>query len=154
MPVVQVSSSARIEAPARIVYDLIADYRNGHPRILPARYYPPPLEVERGGVGAGTIIRFRMRVLGSVRLMRSEVSEPEPGRVLVETDLQNGARTIFTVTEEPAGTCRVEFVTQWEPRGLRGWIERMTGPPLLRKIYAAELEQLAAVAQSEVRRKA
>ena len=56
MPVVRASSSAQIRAPGRIVYSLIADYRNGHPRILPPRYYPPPLEVERGGVGAGTAI--------------------------------------------------------------------------------------------------
>ncbi|HEU5180037.1 MAG TPA: hypothetical protein VFW45_04560, partial [Candidatus Polarisedimenticolia bacterium] len=90
-----------------------------------------------------------------IRRMRSEVSEPEPGRVLVETDLDdNGARTTFRVADESAESCRVEIATQWEARGLRGWIERMTGPPLLRKIYAVELEQLAAVAHSEARRNA
>ena len=150
MPIVRVSSSARIRAPARLVYSLIADYRDGHPRILPPRYYPGPLEVERGGVGAGTIIRFRMRVPGATRTMRSEVSEPEPGRTLEETDLAGGARTTFNVTEEDGGSaCRVEIVTQWEARGLRGWIERLTGPPLLRRIYAAELKLLAEVAETE-----
>ncbi len=153
MSIVRVSCSRLVQAPARIVYSLIADYRNGHPRILPPRYYPPPLLVERGGMGAGTIIRFKMRVLGATRTVRSEVSEPDPGRVLVETDLENGARTIFTVTEQSTQTCLVEFATQWERRGLRGWIERIIGPPMLRRIYVAELAQLAAVAEAEAQRR-
>ena len=154
MPVVRASSVALIRAPARVVYALIADYRHGHPRILPPRTYPPPLEVERGGVGAGTIIRFQMRVFGSTRTMRSEVSEPDPGRTLVETDLgDSGARTSFTVSEVDGGAaCRIEIVTEWEARGLRGWIERLTGPPLLRRVYAAELKLLGEVAEAEARR--
>ena len=28
-----ISAAARVNAPARRVYDVIADYRNGHPRI-------------------------------------------------------------------------------------------------------------------------
>jgi hypothetical protein len=48
------------------------------------------MDVERGGVGAGTVIRFRLRVFRRTRDFRAEITEPTPGRVLVETDLDHG----------------------------------------------------------------
>src|SRR5262245_4815185 len=162
MAVVRVSSSAVVPAPARVAFNLLSDYRHSHPRILPPRYFPR-LEVERGGVGAGTLIRFQMRAFGVTREIRSEITEPSPGRILVETDLETGARTTFTVTPEsesgtpnatgaaPASaraTCRVTIETDWDAKGLRGWVERLTAPPLLRAIYAEELSLLAALAES------
>ena len=54
--------------------------------------------MEQGGIGAGTVIRFQMSALGQKRTLRAEITEPEPGRVLVETYLDsNGAVTTFTV---------------------------------------------------------
>ena len=82
----RVSVSARIPAPSGRIYGIIADYRNGHPHILPPAF--SNLEVEQGGVGAGTIIRFNVRALGRTQLFRSVVTEPEPGRVLVETNVE------------------------------------------------------------------
>ena len=147
MSEVRAASSAVIHASARVVYQLLADYRGGHPRILPKQYFPQ-LEVERGGVGAGTIIRFQVRILGSTRDVRAEITEPTPGQVLVETDLVTGARTTFLVTPQDKGAaCRVEIRTEWDAKGLRGWIERMAAPRLLRRIYVAELAQLASVAE-------
>lgn len=148
MSIVRVESSALVRAPARVVYQLIADYRNGHPRILPKQYFPM-LEVEKGGVGAGTVIRYQIRLAGTTRDVRAEVTEPTPGRVLVETDLARGARTTFTVTPESGETCRVQFLTEWEAKGIRGGVERMTAPSLLRRVFAAELAQLSAVAEGE-----
>ena len=149
MSLARVASSAVIRAPARVVYQLIADYRDGHPRILPRQYFPR-LEVERGGVGAGTIIRFQVRILGSTREVRAEITEPTPGQVLVETDLVTHARTSFVVSSQDDGAaCRVEIRTEWDAKGIRGWIERMTAPRLLRRIYVAELAQLAAVAEGK-----
>jgi hypothetical protein len=58
MPTHQVSASADVRAPAEKVYAILADYRHGHPQIVPR----PPfglLEVEQGGYGAGTVIRFQ-----------------------------------------------------------------------------------------------
>ena len=83
------------------MYRILADYRDGHPRILPR---PPfvDLEVERGGVGAGTIIRFRMKSFGRIRNVRAEIAEPEPGRILLETDLDTEAVTRFVVEPVPA----------------------------------------------------
>ncbi len=58
-----ISASATIPARRERVYSLIANYNDGHPRILPRQF--SGLIVERGGVGAGTIIRFQMSVFGT-----------------------------------------------------------------------------------------
>ena len=47
--------SAVIEAPAERLYGIIADYHEGHPAILPARYFSD-LTVVEGGLGLGTVI--------------------------------------------------------------------------------------------------
>jgi len=161
MPVVRVSTSAVIRAPARVVYGILADYRDSHPRILPPRYFPR-LEVERGGTGDGTVIRFEMRAFGVTREIRATITEPTPGQVIVETDEVTGARTSFTVTPESASArpgaglvvpdaageiCRVVIETVWERRGMRGWLERLSAPALLRRIYAEELALLAKLAE-------
>jgi hypothetical protein len=143
MSVVRASRSAVVPASARAVYALIADYRDGHPRMLPPQYFPR-LDVEEGGTGAGTIILFEVRMLGSVRRVRAEVSEPSPGETLVETDVATGARTTFAVASRPGGRdSEVTITTEWEASGLRGWIERMLVPPVLQRIYAEELARLA-----------
>jgi hypothetical protein len=38
----RVEADLRIDAPAERIYPLIADYRSGHPRILPPRYGTTP----------------------------------------------------------------------------------------------------------------
>ena len=147
MSIVRAEASARVRAPAPVVYRLIADYRDAHPRILPKRYFPL-LEVERGGVGAGTVIRFQFRAFGVTREIRSEIAEPAPGRILVETDVATGARTTFTVTADGEGQmCRVQIATEWDAKGFRGWIERMTAPRWLQRVFAEELAMLAALAE-------
>lgn len=141
-----VKASARVNAPSDVVYDLIADYRNGHPNILPKQYFEW-LEVERGGRGEGTVIRFQMRVLGQSRVLRAIVTEPEPGRVLVETDTSGtGPVTTFTVEPEEYGssvTFSTELISAGGPLGL---LERFVLRRVLRRIYARELEQLTRVA--------
>lgn len=97
MSIVRAESSALIRASARAVYQLIADYRDGHPRMLPKKYFPR-MEVERGGVGAGQ-------------------------------------------------ACRVAIRTECDAKGFRGWVERITAPRLLQRLYAEELANLAALAE-------
>src|SRR6266403_913529 len=98
MKTCRVTTSAIIPAPAKQLYAIIADYRNGHPHIIPKPYFTY-LEVEQGGIGAGTIIRFQMRVLGRTQNFRAVVTEPDPGRVLVETN--NGGESVTTFTVDP-----------------------------------------------------
>lgn len=143
MPEIIIQESAHIPAPPNVVYGILADYREGHPSILPPRWFTH-LHVERGGVGAGTVIRFGMKSGGRVREMRAEVVEPEPGRVLVERGLdERGTVTMFTV--EPAGTggARVTIRTTWRAAGFAGFVERLLAPMLLKRVYREELARLA-----------
>lgn len=142
MPILRVKASAIIPAPAPTVYGIIADYRRSHASILPPRYFSD-LQVEEGGQGAGTRIRFTVHAYGSRQIHRARVTEPEPGRVLVETDEDTGTPTRFVVEPLEAGKSRVTFETEYRARGLRGWIEALLVPSYLRKVYAAELQLLA-----------
>ena len=127
-----------VPAPADAVYALLADYRDGHPRILPPAF--SNLTVLRGGTGAGTEFRFALKIAGRRQETEAHVDEPEPGRVLTETYPENGAVTSFTV--DPVGNLsRVRIETSWEPtRGPGGLIERLITPRLFRKLYAEELD--------------
>ena len=146
-PTYIVSATARLNAPRRRVYDTIANYHTGHPRMLPKQF--TDLIVERGGIGAGTVIRFQVRVLGRSQTFRAEVTEPEPGRRLVERNvLGNDAVTTFIVEpgarpNEAVATIHTAMTLR---RGLAGAIERFITTRLLRRIYAEELRRLEAAA--------
>ncbi len=97
---ITVKAAAVLDACPEDVYATIADYQHGHPNILPKESLYD-LQVEQGGYGAGTIIRFKVKALGVEQTAYQRVSEPEPGRVLVEQDIDSArnARTTFTVTQ-------------------------------------------------------
>ncbi len=146
-----VTSSAVISAEAEKVYAIIADYREGHPHIIPRKYFTS-LEVEQGGVGEGTVIRVGMRALGKNHEFRAVITEPEPGRVLVESVFDEGG-TVTTFTVEPEGEqSRVTISTELSAaEGLRGWAERRMASALLRRVYARELELLESFARGRSR---
>ena len=142
-----ISVSATIPARRERVYSLIANYHDGHPRILPKQF--KNLVVEEGGVGAGTIIRFQMSIFGKSETFRAAITEPDPGQVLVETYLDtNGAVTTFTVNPGSApADSHVTISTELAVRsGFAGMIEKALVTTLLRPIYMKELENLARVA--------
>ncbi len=147
MPRIQVQSSQTISVPASTIYSILADYRNGHPEILPQRYFRE-FVIERGGVGAGTIIRFQMRGFGIVRTFRVEITEPEPGRTLVETDLETRITTRFAVHSTAERQAHVTVATQWTSPGIRGWFETLLAPGFLRRVHAETLDNLARLATS------
>jgi hypothetical protein len=143
------SQSARINAGARRVYDIIADYRDGHQHIVPPKYFTK-LDVEMGGTGEGTVIRVTMRVLGSEQTFRAKVTEPEPGRVIAETDLATGLVTTFTVVPEGDRASHVTITTRVPDRpGFRGVVERWLSKSLLPRIYRDELQLLARHAEKQ-----
>ena len=144
MPEIRVAASAAIPAPPAAVYAVLADYRDGHPRILPPAF--SNFAVERGGTGAGTVIRFDLTLLGQTRTSRGAVSEPEPGRVLVEAYPADGVVTTFTVDPDGSGS-RVTFESAWTRGGLRGWVERLVAVPALRRLFVEELANLARVVE-------
>jgi hypothetical protein len=139
------SAERVMDAPADVVYHCIADYRHHH-RL--EGFLPPAFtdfRVERGGVGAGTVITFSMTMAGRGRSTTAEISEPEPGRVLVETGEQ--VRTVFTVQPDGAGA-RVRFDTDIKAGGLEGLLTRLFAARLLGPIYRDELERLERYAQA------
>jgi len=143
-----VAATAVMAAPALTVYDIIADYRNGHPHILPPAF--TALTVEEGGVGAGTRIRFSMKVLGRTQNFQATVEEPEPGRVLVERNVGEPVSvTTFTVNPRGPAESEVTISTELHVRtGLLGAVERFLTRRFLQPLYVAELQRLAARAMT------
>jgi hypothetical protein len=146
----RVVESSIIDAPAELVYWTLADYRSGHQSILPRQYFLS-LEVEQGGFGAGTIINFQMKVLGQTQKFRAAITEPEPGRVLVETSLGEEV-VVSTFVVEPINDGKSAEVTidtkgTTRQRGVRGSIERFLTETMLSRVYKAELRELARVCE-------
>ena len=136
------SAERVIDAPAEVVYHLISDYSEHH-RDAPEGFLPPQftdMVVERGGVGEGTVVRFTSKLGGRSQTMTASISEPEPGRVLVESS--PGVVTTFTVEPEGSQRARVRFDTVLEVGGLMGLVTRLVAPGMLRPVYADEMERL------------
>src|SRR5687768_12172246 len=145
---VHAEATATINAEPELVYNIIADYKDGHPRILPEEYFSD-LRVEEGGQGEGTVITFDMKVAGNMTSYRMRVEEPQPGRVLVERDLNSDTKTTFTVSPVGRGKSLVKIEIDWMGSGgLKVLIERVAAPGMLRKVYEAELRKLEDVATS------
>jgi hypothetical protein len=141
---IRVVAEREVTAPAARVYAILADYREGHPRVLPPAI--SDLRVVEGGTGAGTVATATIRLAGRTAPATLRVSEPEPGRVLRETADENGAVTDFVVDPSPGG-CRVRIETTIPAApGLRGAVERLLVPRLLGAAYRDELGRLARVA--------
>ena len=140
----RVIASADIGASHAEAYRTSADYRVGHPSILPQQYFRN-LRVVEGGYGAGTVITFDIVAFGRTVGARSRITEPVPGRVLVESDTEKPLVTTFTVDPNVDGTARVTFDTTFQTRsGLLGRIEGWMTRGFLKRVYAAELNQFDA----------
>ncbi len=139
-----------IDATPAAAYAIFADFNGAHQAILPKSYFQA-LSVEQGGTGAGTVFRTEVLVMGQTAHYHMVVSEPEPGRVIVEADEQAGVTT--TTTFEPltggARSC-VTIATDFTASpGVKGWVERMLQPPITRRIYKQELQNLAGYLNSK-----
>ena len=141
---VEASAERTIDAPAQQVYGYLADM-NQHPRFLPPAF--SDFQVEEGGVGTGTLTRFTITAGGRTRNYHMRVTEPDPGRTLVESDTGSSLVTTFNV--EPRGDkSLVRIVTNWDgAAGIGGFFERTFAPKALRRIYLDELERLNAYAR-------
>lgn len=145
MATIRVARSATINAPATTVYRLLADYRKGHPSVLPRSI--TITHIDKGGYGAGTVVRVRSRMAGQTRLARFRVTEPEPGRVLVESEPETGTVTTFTVDPDGDGQSRVEIATAYEGRGgPLGRVEQSVARLMLGRVYRQQLKNIAKVA--------
>jgi uncharacterized protein YndB with AHSA1/START domain len=143
---VEASAERTIDAPAGQVYGYLADMRQ-HPKFLPPEF--SDFQVEEGGVGAGTVTRFAVTAGGRTRTYRMRVSEPEPGRTLVESDADSSLVTTFNV-EPRGGQSLVRISTSWDGAGgVGGFFERTFAPRAMRRIYLDELDRLNAYARDQ-----
>lgn len=140
---IHVAVTQTIDAPAEQVYAVLSDYHIGHPAILPKPYFKD-LTVEQGGRGAGTVFRTNMEVMGVKRSYYMTVTEPQPGRILVEEDTNVGTRTTFTVEPiEDGRKTRLTIATDARlAPGFAGLMERLINPPVMRRIYKQEIAQI------------
>jgi Polyketide cyclase / dehydrase and lipid transport len=140
-----VSAEGTIDAPANVVYGYIADMRDHHPRFMPPAF--SEFQVESGGTGAGTITRFKLTAGGRTREFRMTMAEPEPGRVLTESDSGSSLVTTYTVSAQ-GSTSLVRISSAWNGAGgIGGVFERLFAPRMMRRLYADELGRLDAYAR-------
>jgi hypothetical protein len=130
-----------------------ATNRTNDVMILPKSWFLP-MEVEADGIGAGTRIRFQMRVFGKIQNYRAVITEPEPGRQLDEPYLEpkDVVSRFFVHPWAQDGGCEVRITTEGKTRGdgLTGWMEQALAGACLRRIFRKELELPAALAESTV----
>lgn len=146
MPRQTITAARRINAPAPVVYRVIANYREHHPRILPDAF--SNFAVQEGGIGAGTRFSFDLRAAGRTKRYESIVTEPEPGRRIVEEYPADASATSFLIVPAGAAACDVTIATEWNAHGgLAGIFERWMAGWVLGRLYEDELGRLDAYAR-------
>lgn len=142
-----VRSERVIEARPAEVFQTLADYKMKRPRILPPNYLDYTLE--KGGQGAGTVIRYRLRAAGRERPYEMHVEETVKGQVLTERDKGSSLVTRWNVLPIADGQkSKVSVESDWEgSSGIGGFFERIFAPLGLSQIYKDILIALALMAQ-------
>lgn len=136
--------SATLAVESARVYAVIRDYNVHHPAILPKEF--SRLKVLKGGIGAGTHFEFDATIAGKTQTSRMHVTEPEPGRVLVETDETGNVETRFIVEPLEGGTrTRLTFDTAYTvPAGVLAPLFRWLSARILTGIYRREMANIEA----------
>ena len=146
MAKITVEREGMVGAPAELTYRLLADDQH-HQRFLPDGF--SDFEVLQGGVGVGTVHRFKVTAGGRTREYTMRVEEPEPGRTITETDQNSSLITRFDVTPE-GERCRVRISTSWDGAGgVGGFFERLFAPRVMGRMYADELTRLDQYAREQ-----
>jgi uncharacterized protein YndB with AHSA1/START domain len=139
MAKVVASAERSIDAPADKVYSYLADMHQ-HQRFLPPAF--SDFQIEEGGVGAGTVTTFKITAGGRTRSYRTLISEPAPGRTLVETDTNSSLVTTFNVTPQ-GDKSQVSITSSWDgASGIGGFFERTFAPRALHRLFLDELDRL------------
>lgn len=136
--------SAEFDAPASTIYKILADFTH-HEAVLPK----PPftyLKIVEGGIGEGTVIEVQTKALGQTNTVVSRVTEPEPGRVLEEREIDGPTVTRFVVDALSENRSRLTISTSMEPSrgGLLGRIEAAVLPYAIRSAISKEMDLIRA----------
>jgi uncharacterized membrane protein len=140
---IYVQSEYLIPAPPEEVYASLIDFQNTRPSILTSNFVD--YDVEQGGVGEGTVIRYHLKAAGRKRPYRMHINETIKGEILTERDSNSSLVTMWTLTPVNDGQqTQVSLVSEWEGAGgIGGFFERTFAPRGLRGIYGKMLSQLA-----------
>jgi hypothetical protein len=92
-----------------------------------------------------------MEVMGVKVDYHMDVTEPEPGRWLKETDRLTGVYTDFIFTPLSNGSQTTLTFTTYMPQkpGLGGLLEKWFAPSMMRRIYKQEMENITAYLQRQ-----
>lgn len=149
MSLVTAQSERVIDAPPAEVYAALIDYQNKRPSILTPNFLG--YAVEKGGVGEGTVISYRLQAGGRERPYRMQVAETVKEQTLTEKDLTSSLSTTWTLVPMQGGQeTKVQIKTSWEGAGgVGGFFERTFAPGGLRRIYDQMLSNLAQAVQNQ-----
>jgi hypothetical protein len=141
MRYVTVTKERVVLATPAEVFALLRDYRQ-RPKIWPPNV--SDYQVEAGGEGAGTILRYRLRAGRRERAYHIEVEEGSPGRELHERDMSSTFVTTWTLEPVEGGArTLVRLHSQWRgAAGVGGIFERLFAPRGLGRIYDDLLARL------------
>lgn len=133
-----------INTRPEILYGILRDYAHGHPKILPREHFTS-VSVLKGGQGTGTVVKLTMRAFGSEVTNVMTVTEPEPGRLIVERDDDAGVVTSFSLTPiEGSSKTSLRIATEWKAKpGIKGFIEGVLTPCVARMMYKKEFRKIA-----------
>lgn len=136
-----VSCTVIVSAPPRRVFELLSDYEQARPTLLPAQYYTD-YRLVQGGHGRGTVARWVLHFT-KTRFREIEVVVDTPQLSVVETDNNSTLLTRYTVEQtegqEPAQS-RITAQTSWRgAENFMRYLERLLAPSMMRKIHAAFL---------------
>lgn len=140
---VRATTRRRLPGTAEQAYAALADYRVARPALLPAEF--SRYEVLAGGTGADTTVGWTLQATRTrTRACLFTVTEPYPGRRLVETDTNSSMMVAWTVHSTEGG-CEVVVVASWRGAGgVGGIFERIFAPKGLNRIHDRVLAALAA----------
>ncbi|GGU12646.1 MULTISPECIES: SRPBCC family protein [Streptomyces] len=142
MAQVEATTERIVAADPETVFDTLADYKDGRPKLLPEHF--SEYQVREGGDGEGTLVHWKLQATSKrVRDCLLEVTEPTDGQ-LVEKDRNSSMVTTWTVTPAGEGRSKVVVSTVWNGAGgIGGFFERTFAPKGLGRIYDAMLAKLA-----------
>lgn len=142
MPRVVANAERVINALPESVFAVLADYKNQRPRMLTPNFLD--YKVEKGGIGDGTVVSYRLHSANRERAYHMRVDEAVRGQVLTERDSNSSLVTTWSVTPVNNGqSTRVRVTTEWEGgTGTKGFFERTFAPLGLRRIYNQMLDSL------------
>ena len=140
---IHVQAEQTVNASPEEVYAFLKDYTK-RPQILTENYLN--YKVEEGGIGAGTVVTYRLHAANRERGYRIQVSDPGTGKTLQESDAGSSLVTTWTMTPEAGSQkTRVQVTSDWEGgKGVGGFFEKTFAPLGLKRIYTEILGKLAA----------